>query len=71
MLHNIESHTHKIENKPIFPSIVALHTPGLHGKNIQATRCVPGEKSRVKAVTLFVNPPFGLTPNEAKRGRPY
>ena len=30
-----------------------------------------GVKSRVKAVTLFLTPPFRPTPNEAKGGRPY
>ena len=44
---------------------------GGRGKNIQATRCVLGGKSRVKAVTLFLTPPFRKNPNEAKGGRPY
>ena len=52
-------------------TVAAFHTPGLRGRNLQATRCVLGGKSRVKAVTLFLTPPFRLTPNEAKGGRPY
>ena len=41
------------------------------GRNIQATWCVLGGKSRVKAVTLFLTPLFRPTPKEAKGGRPY
>ena len=37
-----------------------FHTPGSRGRNLQATRCVLGGKSRVKAVTLFLTPPFRL-----------
>ena len=48
-----------------------FHTPRSRGKNLQATRCVLGGKSRVKAVTLFLTPLFRPTPNEAKGGRPY
>ena len=51
--------------------VATFHTPRLCGRNLQATRCVPGGKSRVKAVTLFLTPPFSKTPNEAKGGRPY
>ena len=36
------------------------HTWGERGRNLQATRCVLGGKSRVKAVTLFLTPPFSL-----------
>ena len=39
---------------------------GGHGRNLQATQCVLGGKSQVKAVTLFLTPPFRPTPNEAK-----
>ena len=46
--------------------VATFHTPRLRGRNIQATRCVLGGKSRVKVVTLFLTPPFRLTPNEAK-----
>ena len=53
-------------------SVSAFHTPrGGSGKNIQATRCVLGGKSRVKVVTLFLTPPFWKTPNKAKGGIPY
>ena len=41
-------------------SVAAFHTPGSLGRNLQATRCVLGGKSRVKAVTLFLTPPFRL-----------
>ena len=51
--------------------VSAFHTPGLRGINFQATRCVLGGKSRVKAVTLFLTLPFRIIPNEAKGGRPY
>ena len=40
--------------------VATFHTPRSHGRNIQATRCVLGGKSRVKAVTLFLTPPFRL-----------
>ena len=40
--------------------VSAFHTPGSCGRNIQATRCVLGGKSRVEAVTLFLTPPFRL-----------
>ena len=40
--------------------VAAFHTPGSHGRNIQATQCVLGGKSQVKAVTLFLTPPFRL-----------
>ena len=46
--------------------VVSFHTPRLRGINLQATQCVLGGKSQVKAVTLFLTPPFRLTPNEAK-----
>ena len=46
--------------------VAAFHTPGLRGKNLQATWCVLGGKSRVRAVTLILTPPFKLNPNEAK-----
>ena len=52
--------------------VAAFHTPrGECGRNFQATRCVLGGKFRVKAVTLFLTPPFRQTPNEAKGGSPY
>ena len=41
--------------------VATFHTPG--GEcciNIQATLCVLGGKSQVKAVTLFLTPPFML-----------
>ena len=47
------------------------HLSGGHGRNLQATRCVLGGKSRVKAVTLFLTPSFRLNSYEAKGGRPY
>ena len=53
---------------------VAFHAPGglgCHGRNIQATKCVHGGKSRVKYYHLILTPPFRLTPNEAKVGKPY
>ena len=51
--------------------VAAFHTPGGgRGRNPQATRCVLGGKSRVKADILFLTPPFRQTPNEAKGGRP-
>ena len=50
--------------------LLPFHTPGSRGRNLQATRCVLGGKSRVKAVTLFLTPPFSPTPNEAKGSRP-
>ena len=37
-----------------------FHTPGSRGRNLQDTRCVLGGKSRVKAVTLLLTPPFRL-----------
>ena len=40
--------------------VATFHTPGSRGKNIQATRCVLGGKSRVKAVTLVLTPLFRL-----------
>ena len=52
--------------------VATFHTPEReHGRNLQATWCVLGGKSRVKDVTLFLTPPFRQTPNEAKGGRPY
>ena len=45
---------------PYLVCVVAFHTPGSCGRNLQVTRCVLGGKSRVKAVTLFLNPPFRL-----------
>ena len=52
--------------------IASFHTRGgERGRNIQATLCVLGGKSRVKAVTLFLTPPFKKNPNEDKGGRPY
>ena len=52
--------------------VAAFHTPGgERGINLQATRCVLGGKSQVKAVTLFLTTPFRPTPNKAKGGRPY
>ena len=53
----IETHVHLCMG---FPSVFAFHTPRSHGRNIQATRCVLRGKSRVKAVTLFLTPPFRL-----------
>ena len=53
-------------------SVVAFHTPGgERGRNLQATRCFLGGKSRVKVVTLLLNPPFKQTPNKDKGGIPY
>ena len=47
--------------------VAAFHTPrGEGGRNLQATRCILGGKSRVKDFTLFLTPPFRQTPNEAK-----
>ena len=40
--------------------VANLHTPRSRGRNLQATRCVLGGKYRVKAVTLFLTPPFRL-----------
>ena len=40
--------------------VAAFHTPGSHGRNLQAIRCILGGKSRVKAVTLCLTPPFRL-----------
>ena len=40
--------------------VAAIQTPRSHGRNLQATRCVLGGKSRVKDVTLFFTPPFRL-----------
>ena len=55
----------------IFKPVVAFHTPrGERGRNLQATQCVLGGKSRVKSITLFLTPPFRKNPNEAKEGRP-
>ena len=52
--------------------VAAFHTPGgERGRNLQATRCVLGGKSRVKVVTLFLTPPFRQTPKEAKGVIPY
>ena len=51
--------------------VATFHTPRLRGRNIQATQCVLGGKSLVKVVTLFLTPPFRLTPNKAKGVRPY
>ena len=48
--------------------VAAFHTPGLRGKNLQATRCVLGGKYRVKVVTLFLTPPFMPTPNQSQGG---
>ena len=44
----------------VLPVVVTFHTPGLRGRNIQATQCVLGGKSQVKAVTLFLTPPFRI-----------
>ena len=41
-------------------SVVAFHTPGSCGINLQATRCVLEGKSQVKVANLFLNPPFRL-----------
>ena len=49
--------------------VAAFHTPGLHGRNLQATRCVLGGKYRVKVVTLFLTHPFRKTPKVANGGR--
>ena len=47
--------------------VSAFHTPGgERGINIQATQCVLGGKSWVKAVTLLLTTMFRKTPNEAK-----
>ena len=56
---SLEFYTNQIQ--PIIQRVVAFHTPGGgRGRNLQATRCVLGGKSRVKAVTLFLTPPFRL-----------
>ena len=52
-------------------SVSTFHTPRSRGRNLQATQCVLGCKSRVKAITLFLTASFRPTPNEAKGGRPY
>ena len=44
----------------VVPPIVVFNTPGSCGRNLQDTQCVLGGKSRVKAVTLFLTPPFRL-----------
>ena len=49
-----------LEETSFLEDVAALHTPGSRGKNMQATRCVLGGKSRVKAVTLFLTPLFRL-----------
>ena len=47
--------------------VAAFHTPGGgRGKNLQATQCVLGGKSRVKVVTLFLTLSFRQTLNKAK-----
>ena len=51
--------------------VAAFHTLGSRGRNIQATRCVLGGKSRVKTVTLLLTHPFRLTPNKSKGDRAY
>ena len=56
------SYYSKMETSP--GSVATFHTPGSRGRNIQATRCVLGGKSRVKAVTLFLIPPFRKTPSK-------
>ena len=51
--------------------VASFHTPrGERGKNLQATRCVLVGKSRVKAITLFLTPPFRITPIKAKGVNP-
>ena len=52
-------------------SVATFHTPRSCGRNLQATQCVLGGKSRVKDDTFLLTPPFRQTPNEAKGGRPY
>ena len=42
-------------------SVASFHTPGGgRSRNIHSTWCVLGDKSLVKAVTLFLTPPFRL-----------
>ena len=38
--------------------VAAFHTTGLRGKNLQATRCVLGGKSRVRYCHLILTPLF-------------
>ena len=54
-------HVHLIATKHILRYLLPpFHTPGSCGRNLQAARCVLGGKSGVKAVTLFLTPPFRL-----------
>ena len=48
--------------------VAPFHTPRSCGRNIQATQCVLGGKFRVKAVTLFLTPPFRPTFNRSQGG---
>ena len=52
-------------------NVSSFHTLGgecvIH---IQPTRCVLGGKSQVKAITLFLTPPFRTTPIKAKGVNP-
>ena len=63
----VEEFSHRIQSiyvskfyKEIGNCFCLSHTWGEHGRNIQATKCVLGGKSRVKAVTLFLTPLFRL-----------
>ena len=56
----LEAVEEEVENEEVVIVVAAFHTPGSHGRNIQATRCVLGGKSRVNVVTLFLNPLFRL-----------
>ena len=61
--------TERMLRHPIYQLPVAsFHTPGLHGRILQATRCVLGGKSQVKAFTLFLTPLFRTTPNRSQEG---
>ena len=50
----------------MLPSFMHLGGLGCRGRNIQATKCVLGGKSRIKYCHLILTPPFRQTPNEAK-----
>ena len=49
-----------LEEDRFIAGVADFHTPRSRGRNIQATWCVLGGKSRVKAVTLFLTPSFRL-----------
>ena len=54
--------------------VAAFHAPGglsCRGRNLQATKCILGDKSQIKYCHFILAPSFRKTPNEAKGGRPY